>query len=151
MVNVVRLRLSVLYTPIEKLWNALNVDMRSIQQFNDFIRWWRWRYFLRHQSCILSFCFSHQGSLPEDDKIEEQKCSRSVLEGLAFPEEAPRRKFASDVDDLVPCMFCDRTFVNTEGKNNALLHHLLVGHQLVITDVAQVCDMKRCLDRLACH
>lgn len=36
MVNVVRLRLSVLYTPIEKLWNALNVDMRSIQQFNDF-------------------------------------------------------------------------------------------------------------------
>ncbi|EDO49813.1 predicted protein, partial [Nematostella vectensis] len=41
------------------------------------------------------------------------------------------------------CMFCDREFENTRGKNDAVLHHLLVEHQLVIADVAQICDMRR--------
>jgi len=34
-------------------------------------------------------------------------------------------------------------FENTSGKNDAVLHHLLVEHQLVIADVDQVCDFKR--------
>ena len=52
-------------------------------------------------------------------------------------------KEISTTELQVPCIFCDREFPNTEGKNDAVLHHLLVEHQLVIGDVAQVCDTRR--------
>ena len=60
---------------------------------------------------------------------------------LAFPEQ-PSQEF-SELELQVPCIFCDREFPDTSGKNDAVLHHLLVEHQLVIGDVAQVCDMRR--------
>ena len=60
---------------------------------------------------------------------------------LAFPEKPLRELTASEL--LVPCIFCDREFPNTQGKNDAVLHHLLVEHQLVIGDVTQVCDIRR--------
>ena len=63
------------------------------------------------------------------------------MEVLAFPEQ-PVKEF-SNLDLQVPCIFCDREFPNTTGKNDAVLHHLLVEHQLVIGDVAQVCDLRR--------
>lgn len=63
---------------------------------------------------------------------------------LAFPELPLIRELpASEL--LVPCIFCEREFPNTQGKNDAVLHHLLVEHQLVIGDVAQVCDLRRYL------
>jgi len=65
------------------------------------------------------------------------------LEVLAFPEQ-PEKEFSTS-ELLVPCIFCDREFPDTKGKNDAVLHHLLVEHQLVIGDVAQVCDMRRYL------
>ena len=52
-------------------------------------------------------------------------------------------KELSNLERQVPCIFCDREFPNTTGKNDAVLHHLLVEHQLVIGDVAQVCDLRR--------
>lgn len=64
-----------------------------------------------------------------------------TLEVLAFPESPSREISSSELK--VPCIFCDREFPNTAGKNDAVLHHLLVEHQLVISDVAQVCDMRR--------
>lgn len=63
------------------------------------------------------------------------------LEVLAFPEQ-PEKEFSTS-ELLVPCILCDREFPDTKGKNDAVLHHLLVEHQLVIGDVAQVCDMRR--------
>ena len=66
-----------------------------------------------------------------------------TLKVLAFPERPSREITSSELK--VPCIFCDREFPNTAGKNDAVLHHLLVQHQLVISDVAQVCDMRRCL------
>ncbi|XP_073253229.1 zinc finger protein 277-like [Porites lutea] len=63
------------------------------------------------------------------------------LKVLAFPESPSREIPSSELK--VPCIFCDREFPNTAGKNDAVLHHLLVEHQLVISDVAQVCDMRR--------
>ena len=69
-----------------------------------------------------------------------------TLEVLAFPESPSREISSSELK--VPCIFCDREFPDTAGKNDAVLHHLLVEHQLVISDVAQVCDMRRCLVRL---
>ena len=66
-----------------------------------------------------------------------------TLEVLAFPESPSREISSSELK--VPCIFCDREFPNTAGKNDAVLHHLLIEHQLVISDVAQVCDMRRCL------
>lgn len=62
------------------------------------------------------------------------------LEVLAFPEQPLKE---STLELQVPCIFCDREFPNTTGKNDAVLHHLLVEHQLVIGEVAQVCDMRR--------
>ncbi|XP_074619362.1 zinc finger protein 277-like isoform X1 [Acropora palmata] len=66
-----------------------------------------------------------------------------TLEVLTFPEKPLRELTSSEL--LVPCIFCDREFPNTQGKNDAVLHHLLVEHQLVIGDVAQVCDIRRYL------
>ena len=67
---------------------------------------------------------------------------RNAFEVLAFPELPLIRELpASEL--LVPCIFCEREFPNTQGKNDAVLHHLLVEHQLVIGDVAQVCDFRR--------
>ena len=63
------------------------------------------------------------------------------LEVLAFPEQPVKE--LSNVELQVPCIFCDREFPNTTGKNDAVLHHLLVEHQLVIGDVAKVCDLRR--------
>lgn len=63
------------------------------------------------------------------------------LEVLAFPEQPVKE--LSNLELQVPCIFCDREFPNTTGKNDAVLHHLLVEHQLVIGDVAQVCDLRR--------
>ena len=60
---------------------------------------------------------------------------------LTFPEK-PLRELTA-LEHLVPCIFCDQEFPNTQGKNDAVLHHLLVEHQLVIGDVAQVCDIRR--------
>lgn len=62
------------------------------------------------------------------------------LEVLVFPEQPVKEP---SLELQVPCIFCDREFPNTTGKNDAVLHHLLVEHQLVIGEVAQVCDMRR--------
>lgn len=63
------------------------------------------------------------------------------LEVLAFPEQPVKEPSTQELQ--VPCVFCDKEFPNTVGKNDAVLHHLLVEHQLVIGEVAQVCDMRR--------
>ena len=63
------------------------------------------------------------------------------FEVLAFPEQPVKE--LSNLELEVPCIFCDREFPNTVGKNDAVLHHLLVEHQLVIGEVAQVCDLRR--------
>ncbi|KAL9972759.1 hypothetical protein ACROYT_G019124 [Oculina patagonica] len=65
------------------------------------------------------------------------------LEVLTFPEQPVKE--LSPLGLQVPCIFCDKEFPNTTGKNDAVLHHLLVEHQLVIGEVAQVCDMRRYL------
>lgn len=65
------------------------------------------------------------------------------LEVLTFPEQPVKE--LSPLELQVPCIFCDKEFPNTTGKNDAVLHHLLVEHQLVIGEVAQVCDMRRCV------
>lgn len=64
---------------------------------------------------------------------------------LTFSEK-PLQDF-SVLDLKVPCIFCEREFPNTSGKNDAVLHHMLIEHQLVIGDVGQVCDLRRYL----CH
>ena len=64
-----------------------------------------------------------------------------AFEVLAFPKLPAKDLSLSELQ--VPCIFCDREFPNTQGKNDAVLYHLLVEHQLVIGDVAQVCDMRR--------
>lgn len=63
--------------------------------------------------------------------------------GVLGPLEFPTASKPSASEQLVPCMFCDRTFENTTCKNDAVLHHLLIEHQLVIADVDQVCNFKR--------
>ena len=77
------------------------------------------------------------------DAFRDQQCASAVLGGLSFPEELPSKTSTDESSSEVPCVFCNRRFVNTEAKNDALLHHLLLEHQLVIADVSQVCDMKR--------
>lgn len=63
------------------------------------------------------------------------------LEVLAFPEQPVKE--LSNLELQVPCILCDKEFPNTTGKNDAVLHHLLVEHQLVLGDVAHVCDLRR--------
>ena len=78
--------------------------------------------------------------------------SDSMLEPLSFPESSSGGEHECTEmpgSDCVPCMFCERMFKNTEGKNDTLLHHLLLDHQLVIADVAHIPDMKRFVSRLS--
>ena len=60
---------------------------------------------------------------------------------LTFPEKSLPE--FPELDLKVPCIFCEKEFPNTSGKNDAVLHHMLIEHQLVIGDVGQVCDLRR--------
>ncbi|XP_027058235.1 zinc finger protein 277-like [Pocillopora damicornis] len=62
---------------------------------------------------------------------------------LTFPEKSLPE--FPELDLKVPCIFCEKEFPNTSGKNDAVLHHMLIEHQLVIGDVGQVCDLRRYL------
>jgi hypothetical protein len=63
-----------------------------------------------------------------------------VLGPLEFTATAPS---VSALALKISCIFCDKMFENTEGKNDSLLHHMLIEHQLVISQVSQVCDFRR--------
>ena len=86
-------------------------------------------------------CLNLVLELVEDTNIP----TNSALEPLSFPENFSdhERRGIRNSDCNAPCMFCDRMFKDTEGKNDELLHHLLLEHQLVIADVSKIPDLKR--------
>uniref|UniRef100_A0A6P8IY14 Zinc finger protein 277-like n=1 Tax=Actinia tenebrosa TaxID=6105 RepID=A0A6P8IY14_ACTTE len=88
----------------------------------------------------------------EDNKLEEklnfapkndteESNGKHVMGPLLFAATSSSEN--RDKDDKISCMFCDKLFANTEVKNDPLLHHMLNDHQLIISQVSQVCDFRR--------
>ena len=64
------------------------------------------------------------------------------MEPLCFPEQNFKPNFSIPLF----CLLCDKMFKDVGiEKSDALLHHLLVEHQLVIADVDVIADFKRYL------